>query len=215
MMLLGFAGIGLIVAKRRSGQNGALGAKSKLRAALAALALFVFAMPANAATYYVDASIGGVDQVSPSPELAPYYVSPVFTFQPGDTVDFGSISLSYYTKQIYSSLNILSPVLVVSFTGGAIALPGDYAWCTDAPEENTCGNLPRIPDPQVYDLVYTLPSDATSIQLSWTLPAVYSAVPEPSTWAMLLIGFVGIGFEAYRRKHNGSRPIKLVCASTL
>ena len=28
------------------------------------------------------------------------------------------------------------------------------------------------------------------------------AVPEPSTWAMLLIGFFGIGFMAYRRKNN-------------
>jgi hypothetical protein len=27
-----------------------------------------------------------------------------------------------------------------------------------------------------------------------------SAVPEPSTWAMLLLGFSGIGFMAYRRK---------------
>ena len=27
-----------------------------------------------------------------------------------------------------------------------------------------------------------------------------SAVPEPSTWAMLLIGFAGVGFMAYRRK---------------
>jgi hypothetical protein len=28
------------------------------------------------------------------------------------------------------------------------------------------------------------------------------AVPEPSTWAMLLIGFAGIGFAAYRRKNE-------------
>ena len=27
-----------------------------------------------------------------------------------------------------------------------------------------------------------------------------AAVPEPSTWAMLLLGFAGIGFMAYRRK---------------
>jgi hypothetical protein len=27
-----------------------------------------------------------------------------------------------------------------------------------------------------------------------------SAVPEPSTWAMMILGFVGIGFMAYRRK---------------
>jgi len=26
------------------------------------------------------------------------------------------------------------------------------------------------------------------------------AVPEPSTWAMLLLGFTGIGFMAYHRK---------------
>jgi hypothetical protein len=28
-------------------------------------------------------------------------------------------------------------------------------------------------------------------------------VPEPSTWAMMILGFVGIGFMAYRRKQNG------------
>jgi hypothetical protein len=26
-----------------------------------------------------------------------------------------------------------------------------------------------------------------------------SAVPEPSTWAMMLLGFAGLGFMAYRR----------------
>jgi PEP-CTERM motif len=30
--------------------------------------------------------------------------------------------------------------------------------------------------------------------------AAVPAVPEPSTWAMLLLGFLGIGFMAYRRK---------------
>jgi hypothetical protein len=29
---------------------------------------------------------------------------------------------------------------------------------------------------------------------------IASAVPEPSTWAMMLLGFAGIGFMAYRRK---------------
>jgi hypothetical protein len=26
-----------------------------------------------------------------------------------------------------------------------------------------------------------------------------SAIPEPSTWAMMLIGFAGLGFAGYRR----------------
>jgi hypothetical protein len=33
--------------------------------------------------------------------------------------------------------------------------------------------------------------------------SVSSAVPEPSTWTMFILGFAGIGFMAYRRKHNG------------
>jgi hypothetical protein len=27
-----------------------------------------------------------------------------------------------------------------------------------------------------------------------------SAVPEPATWAMMVLGFLGVGFMAYRRK---------------
>ena len=30
-----------------------------------------------------------------------------------------------------------------------------------------------------------------------------SSVPEPSTWAMMILGFFGVGFMAYRRKQNG------------
>jgi hypothetical protein len=30
--------------------------------------------------------------------------------------------------------------------------------------------------------------------------SVTTGVPEPSTWAMMLLGFAGIGFMAYRRK---------------
>ena len=38
-------------------------------------------------------------------------------------------------------------------------------------------------------------------------PLSTSAVPEPSTWAMMILGFSGIGFMAYRRK---SKPALLV-----
>ena len=31
-----------------------------------------------------------------------------------------------------------------------------------------------------------------------------SAVPEPSTWAMMILGFFGLGFMAYRRKSAGN-----------
>jgi hypothetical protein len=31
-------------------------------------------------------------------------------------------------------------------------------------------------------------------------PGVQAAVPEPSTWAMMILGFFGVGFMAYRRR---------------
>ena len=33
---------------------------------------------------------------------------------------------------------------------------------------------------------------------------VSGAVPEPSTWAMMLLGFAGLGFMAYRRTKKGA-----------
>jgi hypothetical protein len=36
------------------------------------------------------------------------------------------------------------------------------------------------------------------------LDEVAAAVPEPATWAMMLLGFAGVGFMAYRRRANGS-----------
>jgi PEP-CTERM motif len=29
-----------------------------------------------------------------------------------------------------------------------------------------------------------------------------TAVPEPSTWAMMILGFAGVGFMAYRRRNS-------------
>jgi hypothetical protein len=34
---------------------------------------------------------------------------------------------------------------------------------------------------------------------------VNAAVPEPSTWAMMILGFLGLGFMAYRRKNSAPR----------
>lgn len=34
--------------------------------------------------------------------------------------------------------------------------------------------------------------------------SINSAVPEPSTWAMMVLGFAGVGFMAYRRRHSAA-----------
>ncbi len=43
----------------------------------------------------------------------------------------------------------------------------------------------------------------STLKIVADFPAV-AAVPEPSTWAMMILGFGGVGFMAYRRKRNGS-----------
>ena len=34
--------------------------------------------------------------------------------------------------------------------------------------------------------------------------AVSPAVPEPSTWAMMMLGFFGVGFLTYRRRNSAN-----------
>lgn len=55
----------------------------------------------------------------------------------------------------------------------------------------------------------TLQFSGTFTSISWTNPVAenwygftvgVAAVPEPSTWAMMILGFLGVGFMAYRRK---------------
>jgi hypothetical protein len=56
-------------------------------------------------------------------------------------------------------------------------------------------------------VTHVLPTDAT-LQIFVSVPDGFSlttsAVPEPSTWAMMILGFAGIGFMAYRKKNPGA-----------
>jgi hypothetical protein len=39
---------------------------------------------------------------------------------------------------------------------------------------------------------------------AFDVQTVTAAVPEPSTWAMMILGFAGVGFMAYRRRNQGA-----------
>ena len=51
--------------------------------------------------------------------------------------------------------------------------------------------------------VLDYPYNDNSGGVSLNVTSVTSAVPEPSTWAMMILGFAALGFTAYRRT---SRP---------
>src|ERR1700722_3933439 len=52
--------------------------------------------------------------------------------------------------------------------------------------------------PDVFDVYLNKGAGTGTVSASATGPV--SDVPEPSTWAMMLLGFIGVGFMAYRRK---------------
>lgn len=64
------------------------------------------------------------------------------------------------------------------------------------------GLLPYLINPGTYYIevagttVGSAPEDTAHYGGSFSI----SAVPEPATWAMLILGFMGVGFMAYRRK---------------
>jgi PEP-CTERM motif len=64
---------------------------------------------------------------------------------------------------------------------------------------------PLIADPNDYTLLFS-PGIVNS-------PSNF-AVPEPSTWAMILLGFAGLGFAGYRRTRSPSRPRESRARST-
>ena len=94
-------------------------------------------------------------------------------------------------------------IAVVSFnpnTGPGATLPLNYI---SSISQGSGGLGTFGTEDQTYD---ELPSaDAARISNSpgtWTVTTtnINAPVPEPSTWAMLILGFAGIGFMAYRRK---------------
>jgi len=50
--------------------------------------------------------------------------------------------------------------------------------------------------------------DGELLNLSSTTVTLAAAAPEPSTWAMMILGFMGIGFMAYRRKNAMAQKIE-------
>ena len=53
--------------------------------------------------------------------------------------------------------------------------------------------------------IWSSPDATGETYLSTTI----TAVPEPSTWAMMIAGFLGVGFLAYRRRSAGPAALRL------
>ena len=94
----------------------------------------------------------------------------------------------------------ITDIFNATFTGttGAIAANTDFAsfggWSTD-------GDI-------IKSILVTTSDTGGFKEVKQIEFSVAGAVPEPSTWAMLILGFFGVGFMAYRRK--GQAVLRLV-----
>jgi hypothetical protein len=83
----------------------------------------------------------------------------------------------------------------VDANGLGFSLAGGVSLDMFAPGGSTLAD--KLADEGVVELTGTLRNSFEAITLT-------AAVPEPSTWVMMILGFCGLGFMAYRRKQGGS-----------
>jgi hypothetical protein len=133
-------------------------------------------------------AIGSVDTVYSSPDQLVYTSSPVIDI-------FGLSFVGPDNKAFNISADNAADGTINPVDGSTVTDGNPFAgyhcggaYCLVGPGDPT--NL----NPANLDTI-------VPIDVSVTLA---SAVPEPSTWAMMILGFCGVGFMAYRRKQNGS-----------
>jgi len=70
---------------------------------------------------------------------------------------------------------------------------------------DSAGGVANIGDPPTLSL--SLPMGASVTTASGVF-ANFTAVPEPSSWAMMILGFAGVGFAGYRSRTRRSTPFQ-------
>lgn len=89
------------------------------------------------------------------------------------------------------------PATHLTFTLGS---PGQFTSVLDAISgENS--------DYSFYLITRPRPSSICCDYTYWAAGPTVAAVPEPSTWAMMILGFFGVGYMTYRRR-NRTSPLR-------
>jgi hypothetical protein len=155
-------------------------------------------------------------QVSPDPGYwGAFFTGGTVTFTSGDgqtqtqSIAYGSTSESFTHSFNYPTSGNFTPAF--SFTANYYdewTYYGSY-WVQSGYEASSCGlwcdywwvdtshwqNYTQTE----YTSAYVNGSGDANLSVI-SDPVLTAAVPEPSTWAMMILGFAGIGFMAYRRK---------------
>ena len=126
---------------------------------------------------------------------------------PGTSVSSGSSSIVTTALGVTQTLNPALSFYQEAFNVTSVTLgPGTYYFAIHdispifgeflAAGTQSSGDATSTDGGLTWNAGYT---ELASIAVSLDSDALASAVPEPSTWAMMILGFAGIGFMAYRR----------------
>jgi hypothetical protein len=154
---------------------------------------------AEAAVYRIDLFAGGGDGTAyplssnvcggPSTCGPPGYQSSRYFFDEGGTVDFGTL--------------ILSDFVVCDARGGTgcFIFHPSFGNGGSGPPAGRCDFVSCELHSYTIPLVYTI-ADGEALSFAWSGSYSYlaPAVPEPSTWAMMVLGFAGVGCMTFRRR---------------
>jgi hypothetical protein len=161
-----------------------------------------FVLPQNgpvAGTYSWVATFSGVSSSNPETTVVTAAIpSLTTTASTGGPVltDSASLQGGYFPTGQIVFLLVLPDLTTVFIGADAVSGNGTYF----APGVFT----PVVPGTYTWNVMYVPISDTNNMQVSAMAESVTvgSSVPEPSTWAMMLLGFAGLGFafKQSRRK---------------
>ncbi len=152
-----------------------------------------------------------VDNNFQSPTIAPLWLTEVLSLSPaGDTSSAAGSSLSGFA--------VVSPITTAPTAGtvGSLynsspdrtptATMNSFLISPSSVGDETIGNSLLAPFSIAEFLTLNLAPNANLVATGQgALNSLTPAVPEPSTWAMMILGFLGIGFMTYRRRSGALR----------
>jgi hypothetical protein len=127
--------------------------------------------------------------------LTPVYLLSGLDLPPDAIVNFGTLIVApVATFDQYGDVGYDDPTYALN---GSEPFAGSFG-VTGCNIERQPGCTVIVPPTAYIPLLF---DDPTSVQFSFVNGFIAPPVPESSTWAMLLIGFAGIGFITYRRNN--------------
>jgi hypothetical protein len=188
---------------------------------IAAASLFVAAAVGAQAASFIGQTVDGALIAGPDMSVTTQFRSPITA--PGT---FDGVMQDNFDDTWNVTLQVLSTEVIVGWTGtgdGNIGGPSnlvtvDLSGYTNGAilglDSYSCapsGNFPCTALGGPLSSITSLTSTSTSFDVSFeamrsgeTYVFGTPAVPEPSTWAMMLLGFAGLGFAGYRTARRGA-----------